>query len=116
MKILNIISSSMIAQGGPPQVVRNYSSVINKKKKHIKTLKLRSISLLYCFSSLFLKNRRKKFIKFIQKFDIIHYHELWHLKILFINYFANLLGKKTILIPHGVLDSWSLREKYLKKK
>ena len=77
---------------------------------------MRSISLLYCFSSLFLKNRRKKFIKFIQKFDIIHYHELWHLKILFINYFANLLGKKTILIPHGVLDSWSLREKYLKKK
>ena len=116
MKILNILATTVLEQGGPPQVVRNYSSVINKKKKHIKTLKLRSISTLYCLSALISKNRRKKFINFIQKFDIIHYHELWHFKVLLINLFANILGKKTVLIPHGVLDSWSLREKYLKKK
>ncbi len=116
MKILNVVSSIKLEQGGPPEVVRNYSSVINKKEKRILLFKLKTLSVFYLFSVIILNSRRKKFIRFIQKFDIIHYHDLWNIKILIINHFAKLLGKKTILIPHGVLDSWSLKEKYLKKK
>ncbi len=64
MKVLNILLSSSIEQGGPPEVVRNYSDVINSNKKIISVLKLKSINFFYLFTSLFLFKRKKKIDKF----------------------------------------------------
>ena len=116
MRILNVVKSINISQGGPPEVIRNYSSVINRKGKVIKVIKLNMISIFYFITSFINKKRYKKLKMFIQNYDIIHFHEFWSIKTLFLAYFARKLGKKLIAIPHGVLDSWSLREKYLKKK
>ncbi len=55
-------------------------------------------------------------INFLSKFDIIHFHTVWDLKIILIAYFSRMLGIKLILIPHGTFDKWSLREKFLRKK
>ena len=63
MKILNILLSSSIEQGGPPEVVRNYSNVINNNKKIISVLKLKSLSFFYLFKSLFIV-KKKKNLKF----------------------------------------------------
>ena len=116
MKILNILTSTSLSQGGPPEVVRNYSNVINKNNKMLAVMKLKMISYNYLLTSFIFKKRREKLLKFFKKFDIIHFHEVWSAKTLLISYFAKKLGKKLILIPHGVLDSWSLKEKYIKKK
>lgn len=116
MKILNIIFSSSIKQGGPPEVVRNYVSELNKKDKYIYVFKLNSLNFFYFFKSFFFKREKKKLYSFINKFDILHFHDTWNLKSIIIGHLARNLGKKTILIPHGTFDSWSLKEKYLKKK
>jgi len=52
----------------------------------------------------------------LSKFDIIHFHSVWDLKVIIISYYSRLLGIKLILIPHGTFDKWSLREKFLRKK
>ena len=34
MKILSIVESMSLSQGGPPEVVRNNAKIINEKKKN----------------------------------------------------------------------------------
>ena len=116
MRVLNVLSSLNLNQGGPPEVVRNYSNVINRKNKIIAVMKLNMISSFYFITTFINRKRNKKLKMFLRNYDIIHFHELWSIKVLFLSHFARKLGKKLIVIPHGVLDSWSLREKYLKKK
>ena len=96
MKILNIIFSSSIKQGGPPEVVRNYVSELNKKDKYIYVFKLNSLNFFYFFKSFFFKKEKNKLYSFINKFDILHFHDTWNLKSIIIGHLARNLGKKTI--------------------
>ena len=116
MKILSIVESMDLNQGGPPVVLRNQRKVINNNKKILSIFKLSHISLTYIISTLFIKKRRSKLIKFLTGYDVIHFHQLWSLKVIIIARYAVKLGLKYIFIAHGYLDEWSINEKFIKKK
>ncbi len=116
MKVLSIIESMELDQGGPPVVLRNQISVINKEKKIISVLKLKRVSVYLLLKCFFLYSARKKIYKFLQKFDVIHFHELWSIKTIFLSYFSGKISSKHFFVGHGYLDPWSINEKYIKKK
>ena len=101
--------------GGPPEVLRNQISHINSKKKIIYVLKVKLLSYFYLFKILFIKSYRLKFYRFLKKIDIIHFHEIWSLRIIIIIYLANKLLIKHFFVGHGYLDEWSLKQKLFKK-
>lgn len=115
MKILSVIRTMNLSHGGPPEVLRNQIDYINSKKTIIHVLKLNSLSFFYLFKILFIKSYRLRFYKFIKKIDLIHFHEIWSLKIIIIIYLANKLLIKHFFVGHGYLDEWSLKQKPLKK-
>ncbi|MBL8225047.1 MAG: glycosyltransferase [Chromatiales bacterium] len=47
--------------------------------------------------------------------DIVHIHDLWQPFLLQVAYAARQLGVPYVISPHGTLNSWSLRQKALKK-
>ena len=117
MKILSIVESMDLDQGGPPVVLRNQKKVINNNNKKILSIfKLSHLSLIYLLSTFFLKKRRSKLIKFLISYDVIHFHLVWSLKVIIIARYAVKLGLKYIIVAHGYLDEWSINEKYIKKK
>ena len=116
MRIISIVESMSLSQGGPPEVVRNNAKIINEKKMFLSILKLTQFSIFYLLKSFFQKKKKTKLIKFLQKFDIIHFHNLWSFKVIIIAYYARRLGLKYIFISHGYLDEWSMNEKFIKKK
>ena len=115
MKILSVIETMNLDHGGPPEVLRNQIVDINSKKKIIYVLKLKLLSYFYLFKILFIKSYRLKFYRFLKKIDIIHFHEIWTLKIIIIIYLANKLLIKHFFVGHGYLDEWSLKQKLFKK-
>ena len=116
MKILSIVESMDLNQGGPPVVLRNQKKIINKNKKFLSILKIRHLGVVYLLSTFFMKKRRSKLLKVLNNYDIIHFHQLWSLKVIIIARYAAKLGLKYIFIAHGYLDEWSINEKYIKKK
>ena len=116
MKILSVIHTMASNHGGPPEVLKNQVSIINKNKKIIYILKISKLSFTYLIKCLFLKSYRLKIYNFLKKYDIIHFHEMWDLKVIFIVYFANKILIKHFFVGHGYLDTWSIKEKYFKKK
>ena len=116
MKILSVIETMSGSHGGPPEVLKNQVSVINRNKKIIDILKIGKLSYIYLLKCLFIRSYRLRIYNFLKKYDIIHFHELWSLKIIFVVYFANKILIKHFFVGHGYLDTWSIREKYLKKK
>ena len=63
----------------------------------------------------FFKTYRFKIYDFLKKFDIIHFHEIWSIKVIFVVFFANKLLIKHFFVGHGYLDTWSINEKFIKK-
>lgn len=116
MKVLSVIQTFESSHGGPPQVLKNQIRIINKKKKIIKIFKTSSLTFTYLLKCYLFKSKRLKIYNFLKKFDIIHFHEMWSLKIIFIVYFANKLLIKHFFVGHGYLDKWSIKQKYFKKK
>tara|TARA_B100000989_G_scaffold296198_1_gene278896 strand:+ start:2559 stop:3665 length:1107 start_codon:yes stop_codon:yes gene_type:complete len=116
MKILSVIHTMASSHGGPPEVLRNQVSIINKNEKIINILKLSKLSFTFLIKCFLLKSYRLKIYNFLKKYDIIHFHEVWNLKAIFIVYFANKILIKHFFVGHGYLDTWSIRDKYLKKK
>ena len=116
MKILSIIKTTDSSYGGPPEVLKNQMEAINREKKIINVLCLNSLSYLLLLKGLLFKSHRARFYKLLKKFDIIHFHEIWSLKVIFIVYFANKILTKFFFVGHGYLDDWSIKQKYIKKK
>ena len=116
MKILSVIETLKLSHGGPPVVLRNQLNEINDVEKKISILKFNSISYFYFFKCFFLKTYRYKIYNFLKKFDIIHFHEIWSLKVILLVFFANKLLIKHFFVGHGYLDTWSVNQKFLKKK
>ena len=116
MKVLSVIRTKDLSHGGPPEVLRNQMNVINRKYKIINVLELDRLSINYILKCFFFKSKRLKFYNFIKKFDIIHFHEIWSMKVIFIVFFANKLLIKFFFVGHGYLDTWSINEKFFKKK
>ena len=116
MRVLSIVESMSLSQGGPPEVVRNNAKIINKEKRILSIFSLSKINIFYLIKCFYLKKEKEKLINFLQKYDIIHIHHLWSLKVIIISYFAEKLAIKVILISHGYLDEWSMNVGYWKKK
>ena len=115
MKVLSIIKTTSLSDGGPPSVLFNQIEVINKKQKIIDILKLNSISSFFLVKCFLFRSYRERVYNFLKKYDLIHFHEIWSIKIIFIVYFINKLLIKYFFVGHGYLDDWSIKEKYLKK-
>ena len=116
MKVLSIVESMSLSQGGPPEVLRNNAKIINKEKKILSILSLSKINIFYFIKCFFFKKEKEKLINFLQKYDIIHIHHLWSLKVIIISHFSEKLAIKVILISHGYLDEWSMNVGFWKKK
>ena len=116
MKILSVIKTTDSSYGGPPEVLKNQMDVINREKKIISVLRLNSLSYLFLIKCLLFKSYRARFYKFLKKFDIIHFHEIWSLKVIIVVYFANKILIKFFFVGHGYLDDWSIKQGYVKKK
>ena len=116
MRILSIIKTLKSSHGGPPEVLRNQLMSINKKEHIISVLKLDTLKLLFLFKCLILRKYRLKMYNFLKKIDIIHFHEIWNLKVIFIVYFCNKLLIKHFFVGHGYLDDWSIKQGFIKKK
>tara|TARA_B110000008_G_C16955172_1_gene557906 strand:+ start:542 stop:1636 length:1095 start_codon:yes stop_codon:yes gene_type:complete len=116
MKILSIIKTSDLSHGGPPVVLNNQMNLINKRGKIITSLKLGSLSTIYLIKCFFLKPYRIKMYNLLKKFDIVHFHEIWSIKVILVVYFCNKLLIKFFFVGHGYLDAWSINQKLIKKK
>ena len=116
MKVLNVVNSMNIEQGGPPEVIRNLRRNINKEKNIISVFPFDRISMNEFIFFLLSKKKKSKLYKFISKYDVIHFHIIWSLKVAILAYFAHKLSIKIIFSSHGYLDSWSMRSSIIKKK
>lgn len=116
MKVLSIIENTYESHGGPASVLLNQIEVINKKKKIIDTLQLNSISFFFLVKCFLFSSFRVRIYNFLKKYDLIHFHQTWSIKNFFWVYFLNKLLIKFFFVGHGYLDTWSIRNRYLKKK
>jgi len=116
MKILSVIKTTESSYGGPPEVLKNQMDVINREKNIISVLRLNSLSYLFLIKCLLFKSCRVRFYKLLKKFNIIHFHEVWSLKVIIIVYFVNKILIKFFFVGHGYLDDWSIKQGYIKKK
>ena len=76
MKILSVVETMSGSHGGPPEVLKNQVSVINRNEKIIDILKISKLSFIYLLKCLFIRFYRLKIYNFLKKYDIIHFHEL----------------------------------------
>ncbi len=116
MKILSVIKTFKTEHGGPPEVLKNQLEIINMKRKKVYVLKLDMIKIGFLIKCFFFNSYRTKMYNFLKKFDIIHWHEIWNIKIILFVFFANKLLIKHFFVGHGYLDTWSINQKFLKKK
>ena len=116
MKVLSIIENTSSSHGGPTSVLYNQIYEINKKKKIIDILKLKNISFFFFVKCFLFSSYRVKIYNFFNKYDLVHFHETWSIKNIFIVFFLNKLLIKYLFVGHGYLDNWSIRQKYFKKK
>ena len=116
MKVLSVIHSMNLSEGGPPEVLRNQAEIINQKKKTVYVFPIKRFTKYYFFSLLFSSKKRNKLKKFLTKFNIIHFHIIWSIRTIILIYFSRKLSVKHLYVGHGYLDQWSINERYLKKK
>ncbi len=116
MKVLSVLKTKNFNHGGPPEVLKNQIEIINKKGRIISILELDSFSIFFLLKCLFLRYHRLRIYKFLKKFDLVHFHEIWSIKVIFIIFFLNKLLIKHFFVGHGYLDTWSINQKFFKKK
>ena len=116
IKVLNLVNSMDLTQGGPPEVIRNLKKSLNREKKLISVLCLDRLKVKLILQIIFFPKARSKMYKFLNKYNVIHTHTIWSFKVAFIAHFANSLGIKVIFSSHGYLDDWSMTHSVLKKK
>ena len=116
IRVLNIVNSMDLKQGGPPEVIRNLKKRINKQKKIISVLSTNRISVIQFLKIIISNKSRLKLLNFLDKFDIVHCHSIWNPKIAILANYSISLGIKVIFSSHGYLDDWSLKHSVIKKK
>ena len=116
IRVLNIVNSMDLKQGGPPEVIRNLKKRINKQNKIISVLSTNRISVIQFLKIIISNKARLKLLNFLDKFDIVHCHSIWSPKIAILANYSISLGIKVIFSSHGYLDDWSLKHSVIKKK
>ena len=96
--------------GGPYYVASLFKKILNKKKIIVKNgLVKNSIFKFYFF-------KKKKLSLLINKFDIIHIHNIFSIHYMFVLWIAAKFGIPYIISSHGNLNDWSMKNKKLSKK
>ncbi|MGA0558496.1 glycosyltransferase [Larkinella sp. VNQ87] len=131
MNILHICAYSWNI-GGPPRIIYDYTSVLAAQGEQITILTPMSEGeVLYTTAPgvRVVETKRHWFARFFPEFspglykylrehgneyDIIHIHGIWHFGSV-APFFVSLRAKKVITI-HGLLDRWTIRQGYWKKK
>ena len=110
MKVLQVVHKKEISLGGPYQVANSLIKDALKIENKIvtKTLSLNSVSYFY-----FLYPQRLYY--FLNKYNLIHIHEIWSFKIFLLSIYIRRLGIPYIIMTHGVLNNWSLKKNFLIK-
>ena len=133
MIITHIVSSLDSNQGGPPNVVLNFAkfqklyghdvSIVSQFKKinykninNYDGVKLEKGNFL--FKKHYIPNLKfiYKIYKNIERSDIVHLHGVWNGVISISAFISRILKKKVVMTPHGSLDSFNIKNKYLYKK
>jgi len=110
MRVLQVIFKKETAQGGPYQVANFLIKDALKIEKKIITKTL-SLSLLSYFYFLY----PQRLYNFLNKYNLIHLHEIWSFKVFLLSIYIRRLGIPYIVMPHGVLNNWSLKKNFLFK-
>jgi len=108
IKILSLTYESS-KSGGP------YSVAVDQKKsldKNYFFVKLSALKINYIYHYIFNKNSLKKFIN---KFNLIHIHNVFSIKHILILKIAVSLAIPCVLSLHGNLNKWSMKNKPIRK-
>ncbi len=108
IRILSITYKDSTA-GGPYRVAIDHKNSLEKKNFNIKFFNNKSNLISgYIFN-------KKRIKKFINKFDLIHVHNLFSVRSMIILKIAELLSIPSVLTVHGNLNVWSMKKNYIKK-
>ena len=130
---MHIISSLESSQGGPPNVVLNFAEFQKSQGHEVSVLAqfdkinfkevknllgIRIVKGNFLFRKHYIPNFNfiKKIYFNIKKADLIHIHGVWNGVVSVSILISRLLNKKIILTPHGSLDSFNIKNKYIFKK
>ncbi len=95
--------------GGPYRVAIDHKNSLKKKSFY---MRLFPIDKNFLFPYLF---RKKRFKFFLNRFDLIHIHNLFNLNSIIILKTAELLSIPCVLSLHGNLNKWSMKKNYIVK-
>jgi glycosyltransferase involved in cell wall biosynthesis len=135
MKILHVIPYMHPSAGGPPVVVENLVRESDRLGHHSRVISTRAYSgndgghLLKSLNELvptiFLSRAEifRAFVRFshsemafqVRDADIVHLHTLWHPLNILVRQASLQLHRPYVLMPHGMLDPYSLSIRRLKK-
>jgi glycosyltransferase involved in cell wall biosynthesis len=114
MNILSVISRNDLANGGPIYLCNSQKKFL-KKKCNIKIFFINEVSLLKILLYL-LGFKIKKIADILLKFNLIHFHEIWNIRIHFLALLLRKFSIPFIFSLHGNLDIWSTKHNYFIKK
>ena len=128
MKVLILINSIDISQGGTSRSSTTVISELSQQFPHIETTLITRSTENPVKSNFEFKNAEIKFCQnlalglyqnfsLIRQVDVIHVQGLWSLFPTLLGILAKLIsGARLIVSPRGMLESWSLKQGELKKK
>lgn len=124
MRILHVISSLDLAQGGPPVVAINLGKAqsalghdVHLAAERIPASVGLSTTVLPRQGAISLWQKPNNEIAgLIQRSDIIHLHGVWEPLLAVIGRAAHRIQTPYVVTPHGMLDPWSLQQKKWKKR
>ncbi|WP_440915374.1 glycosyltransferase [Candidatus Pelagibacter sp.] len=103
LKILSVTYKDSTS-GGPYRVAVDHKNCLDNKEFNLKFFKYdKNLKLKFIFNS-------SKIKKFINKFDLIHLHNLFSIDTIIIIKIAELLSIPTVLSLHGNLNEWSMKK------
>ena len=116
-EIVHVVNSVEENIGGPSQSVTNLA--LNQSFIKDKTIILTKVFVYKYHGGKLVKKERNNFLltiyPIIKKAHIVHIHGIWQYEPNLAIFLAYILGKKIILSPRGMLDTWSLNHKKIKK-
>jgi len=128
MHILHVIQGMKVAEGGPPRIAAGLGRQLAKLGHQVHILAtngaapdsdglgLVGVPNLTCTALSQNQSIQQFYSSANPPFDIVHFHGIWNPTA---TRLASYLRKKKhpyVIMPHGMLDYWSLSQKRLKKK
>lgn len=108
IKILSLTYKNNDA-GGPYKVAIDYKKILDKSSFYVKLLNLsNNFYYHYIFN-------KKKIKEFVNKFDVLHVHNLFSIKNILITKIAQSLAIPCVHTLHGNLNKWSMNRSFLRK-